>query len=75
MASTITITSLEDAIRRAVDEQIENLTKQLVEEAKVQIAAKIPDIVAATSLRVQKMFDVRHMGNNLVITVCLKGEL
>ena len=58
-----------DAVKKAIEFEVEKVTKELVEKAKEELSKRIPQIVAGMSIKMMEHVSMRHMGTELIISV------
>ncbi len=74
MASIVTADALERAINSAVRDEIEREVTKAVEEAKERVSRRIPEIVAAVSLRVHQVFSYERGNAEMLIHVRIEDK-
>ena len=75
MESPMSDNMFSDAVKKAIEIEVERLTKELVEKAKEELSRKIPQIVAGMSIKMMEHVSMRHMGTELVISVKMDNNL
>lgn len=63
----------EQIVAEAIKVEIEKAVKSAVERAKAELMTKIPELVAGMSLKVMRNVSVDRYGEEIRITVCMKG--
>jgi len=73
----LTLASLENAIRRAVNDEVARVTKKHMDAARSAIAEEldraVPELIAGITLRLAKNFSIVQMRDELAITVSIKS--
>lgn len=64
---------LDSAIKTVIQERIKEEVSKQVERAQDALRQKIPEIVASTTVEVLKRASMERLGEQLLITVDLKG--